>query len=154
MPALVRAPIEHVRASSTRRGSDGTIVPRSAPAPRRASWITGWLVGPALLLASACGVILVLRGPDRAFGIALAVLLGISFLWILVSVFWPARADRTCPVCGRPDLKRLDPASAHGVLCDACGHLDPEQSSFLLAEEEGPIEPIVLHDRNSRRASR
>lgn len=107
-----------------------------------------------MLLASACGVILVLHGPDRLFVAALAALFGVALLWMLVSIFWPARVDRTCPACGRTGLRRLDPTSAHGVACDACGHVDPEQSSFLMAEEEGPIEPMVLRERNPRRASR
>ena len=107
-----------------------------------------------MLLASGCGVILVLQGPDRLFVAALAGMFGLALVWILVSIFWPARADRTCPACGRPSLRRLDAAHAQGVACDACGHADPDESSFLLAEEECAIEPIVLRERRLERSSR
>ena len=90
-----------------------------------------------MLLATVSGARLVTSGPDRIFGIALAALFGGALAWILVSVLWPARPDRTCPECGRESLSLLDPRSTRGVRCASCGHVDREQSAFLLAEEEG-----------------
>jgi hypothetical protein len=103
-----------------------------------------------MLTAVVCGAVLVLRGPDRVFGGALALLLGASIAWILVSVLWPARPDRTCPACGEPGLRRIDETTTRGVVCSACGHADEEQSSFLMAEEEaGAIERIRLASRSA-----
>lgn len=107
---------------------------------------------PVLLSATACGVALVLRGPERAFVISAATGFALVVAWVLVSIFFPARADRTCPDCGAESLERLDPRTTRGILCARCGRVDREQSSFLLAEEEGPIEAIVLEDRSVRRA--
>lgn len=104
---------------------------------------------PTLLAATACGVIFVLRGPDRIFGAALALLFGLALLWMLLSIFLPARGQRTCPECGRETLRRLDSDTTRGIVCSACGHADSEQSSFLLAEEETMIEPIVLRERRA-----
>src|SRR6202008_2848728 len=81
----------------------------------------GWFIGPTMLLATICAILLVVRGPDRAFGVAVALLIAVALAWMLVSVFWPATPDRTCAACGREGLKRLDPASTHGVLCTECG---------------------------------
>lgn len=80
-----------------------------------------------------------------------AVLLGAAFLWLLLSVFWPAKADRGCPACGREALVRMDPESTRGLRCEACGHRDPDASSWFLAEEEGPLEEIVLGKRGRGR---
>ena len=113
----------------------------------------GWLMPPLLLAATACGVALVLRGPDRIFVVATGTLLAVAILWILVSSLLPARADRTCPACGAEALRRLDRATTRGILCTACGHVDPTQSSFLLAEEEGPLETIVIAERGRRAGS-
>jgi hypothetical protein len=127
--------------------------PRAArpTSPRRAvssfSAPAAWLVAPMFLAASASGILLVLRGPDRFFAWALASLFALALLWILISVFFPAAVERTCPSCGRESLRGLDPKSTRGVLCDACGHLDPYQSSFLFAEEEGTVAAIVRAER-------
>jgi ribosomal protein L37AE/L43A len=102
-----------------------------------------------MLAAVVCGALLVLRGPDRVFGGALALLIGASIAWILVSVLWPARPDRTCPACGESSLRRMDAGTTRGVVCSACGHRDEAQSSFLMAEEEGAtIERIRLEARS------
>jgi hypothetical protein len=107
-----------------------------------------------MLAAVVCGAVLVLRGPDRVFGGALALFLGASIAWILVSVLWPARPDRTCPACGEPSLGRMDADSTRGVACSACGHRDETRSSFLMAEEEGDaIERIRLAARGAEEAS-
>lgn len=106
-----------------------------------------------MLAAVLSAALLVLRGPDRAFVVALSFLLGLSITWILVSVLWPARADRTCPACGSPTLRRLDDRTTRGVECAACGHRDEERSSFLLAEEDGEaLETIRLEERVESRS--
>ena len=121
---------------------------------RRASRAS-WLIGPWMLTAVLCGALLVLRGPDRVFGGALALFLGASIAWILVSVLWPARPDRTCPACGEEALRRMDPETTRGVACSACGHRDETQSSFLMAEEEGDaVERIRLSTRSTERPER
>src|SRR6185503_9117909 len=61
----------------------------------RANARAAWLIGPLLLCASAGAVSLVLRGPDRLFGIALACFAALGVLWLLVCVLSSARADRT-----------------------------------------------------------
>lgn len=122
---------------------------RSATAlpARRALRAVNWLTGPLLLCASACAVALILRGPERLFGVVLTCLVALGVTWVLVCVFFPAQANRTCPQCGREALRRLDPHSTRGVVCGTCGRLDPHQSSFLMAEEEGPIEPLAMRER-------
>lgn len=124
------------------------------PRRRRRAAPVGWLMPPVLLAATACGVLLVLRGPERAFVVSAGIALALVVLWVLVSIFLPARADRTCPACGAESLERLDPRTTHGILCARCGLRDAEQSSFLLAEEEGPLERIVLEERSLRRTAR
>lgn len=110
-----------------------------------------WLLVPlALLGASGVGFLLVRRPPLGLFGWSVAALLGAAIVWILVSVLWPARAERTCPACGRPGLVRSDPKAAHGLSCARCGWQDPAASSWLLAEEEGPLEDLVLAARRRR----
>jgi hypothetical protein len=116
----------------------------------RASRAADWLVGPMLLCATVGAVSLVFRGPIGLFAIALACFGVLGVAWLLVCVFSSARADRTCPSCGRADLERLDPLSTRGVVCRTCGRFDREQSSFLMAEEEGPIEPIVMRERQRK----
>jgi len=101
-----------------------------------------------MLIAAVGAILLVAGGGQRAFGIALAVVVAASLAWMLVSVFWPANPDRTCPSCGRPALRRSDPSTTRGVVCEACGVADPDRSSFLLAEaEDALIEPVEPRDR-------
>ena len=107
----------------------------------------GWLVAPLMLAAIAAGVLFVLRGPDEIFGAAFGLVLALGIGWILVSALLPGRAERTCPACGRNGLERLDPRTTHGLRCQLCGWRDESASSFLLAEEEGPLEDIVLRER-------
>jgi len=109
-----------------------------------------WLIGPLLLASVAAGMVFVFRGVDHLFGVALGVVLGLGFLWVLVSVLFPAKPDRTCPGCGRRSLERIDPKSTHGLCCTACDWLDEEASGFLLAEEEGSFEDVVLRERRRR----
>lgn len=113
-----------------------------------------WLIGPGLLLVTLCSVRLLMFGSDRIFVYALLALFGVVVLWILVSVFSPAHPDRTCPACGRAGLRRLDSSTTRGIRCEDCGHVDEDQSSFLMAEDEGAIEPIVLRSRAAREKER
>jgi len=107
-----------------------------------------------MLAATVCGAYFVLRGPDRAFVVAVAGLFALAFAWMLISVLWPATADRTCSACGRAALRPLDAASTRGVACDACGFEDGASSSFLLAEaDDRPLEPTVIRERVARRES-
>lgn len=132
-------------------GSRPTTAPALRPGAPRRAWLA-WLVAPACLAAVLAAAALVLRGPDGLFGVALTALLGLGFLWIAVSVFSPAKADRRCPSCGALALERLDAGTTRGLRCAACGWTDAAASSFYLAEEEGPLETIVLRERAERRA--
>jgi hypothetical protein len=108
-----------------------------------------------MLAATVCAALLVLRGPDRALVAALSALFGTALAWMLVSIFWPAKPDRTCPACQGMTLRRLDSRSTRGIVCDACGHEDAVASSFLLAEDENtPIEPLVIAERDGVIAER
>jgi hypothetical protein len=138
--------------------TDVQLAPERAPARRtirsrrgaRPS-LAGWLMPPVMLASTACGIALVLRGPERAFVVSATIALALVVVWILVSVFFPARVDRTCPECGEESLRRLDSRTTRGILCARCGLVDEQQSSFLLAEEEGPLERIVLAERAVQR---
>lgn len=120
------------------------------PLPKSPAIAQGWLgyaMPAALLAAASIPVLFVMRRPAGLFvwvaGAAFAVLI----LWVVISTLWPARADRTCPECGREELERLRPDSTHGVRCAACDWQDETLSSWLLAEEEGPLEHTVLQQR-------
>ena len=95
-----------------------------------------WLIAPLLLSAVGAGTLFVFRGPDHLFGIAFGLVLGLGFLWILVSTMFPSKPDRTCPSCGGETLERLDATSTRGVTCSACSWNDETLSSFYMAEEE------------------
>jgi hypothetical protein len=134
-----------------------TAMTSSARAARRRTGnaraeIAAWLVAPTLLAATATGILFVMRGPDRFFAYAVATLFALAVAWVLISVFFPAAPERTCPSCGRGTLRRLDARTLRGVACSACGFVDPEQSSFLMAEEEGSIESLVLSERAQSRS--
>ena len=110
-----------------------------------------WALIPVLsLLAVAAGLWIVRSAPPGLAGWTLASVLVAACLWILGSVLWPARAERTCPRCGAAALVRLDPRATHGLLCERCGFRDESASSWLLAEEEGPLEELVLDARARR----
>ena len=97
--------------------------------------------------AIAIALSIVRRPPAGLLGAALTFVFGLSMLWILTSVLWPARAERTCPRCSERSLERLDANATHGIRCNACGFVDADQSSWLMAEEEGPLEELVLEGR-------
>jgi hypothetical protein len=106
-----------------------------------------WLLAPMALCAVAAGTLLVRRGPDQIFGMVFGLVLGLGFLWIVVSALFPGQADRTCPGCGANSLERIDPDATHGLSCRLCSWRDETASAFLHAEEEGPLEDIVLRQR-------
>ena len=135
------------------RSSERETPPTTRRAGGRATAAAAWLVGPALLAASASAVTLVLRGPDRLFGWAVGATAVLALGWVLACALSPARADRRYPACGEESLERLDRGTTRGLACRTCGHSDAHASSFLLAEAEGPLEPIVLAER-ARRAGR
>lgn len=120
---------------------------KTPPAPEARA---AWLIGPLLLASVASGMLFVFRGPDHLFGVALGVVLGLGFLWILISVLFPGKPDRTCPRCGNKALERIDPASTLGIRCRMCAWEDGDASGFLFAEEEGPLEDTVLRKRRRR----
>jgi len=123
------------------------------PALRGAPGLLAWLLPVVLLGATALGVGLALSRPRGLF-MALLVALGcLPVVWILLSALWPAKAERRCPACGEECLVRLDERSTHGLGCTACGWRDESASAWLLAEEEGPLEELVLGERAARRTS-
>ncbi len=129
----------------------GLAAPERAGARRRA--LIGWLAPPLMLAAVATGIFVVLRGGTGLLGVVLLGCLVTVIGWVLVSVLWPGRVDRTCPECGRSALERLDPERTVGLRCRACGWRDEAASAFVLAEEEGPLERAVLLERRERRRS-
>lgn len=106
-----------------------------------------WLLPVVALAAIVAGALLVMRGPDLAFATAFGALVGAGLLWVLVSSLFPNKPDRGCPACGATALVRLSRASTRGLRCRRCDWTDESASSFFLAEEEGPIEAIVLAER-------
>jgi len=112
-----------------------------------------WLTPLAPLAAIAAALVVVRRPPGGLLGLVLLALLGAAVGWIVVSTLWPARAERTCPRCGRDGLARIDRWSTIGLRCRDCGWRDESRSSWLLAEEEGPLERTVLRQRSRRPAS-
>lgn len=114
----------------------------------------GWLVGPVALLAAVAAIVLLRRGPSGILGAVLIGLLALAMGWIFLSIFWPARAERTCPRCAHDALVRLDARTTIGIRCRACGFEDASASSWLLAEEDGALESIVLEQRGRGRRTR
>jgi len=113
--------------------------------------LLAWLVPGLMLAAVLVGVLLVRGGSPAWFG-AVALTLGILPAgWVLVSALFPARAERRCPACGQDALARRSPDATHGLRCRACGWADEAASAWLLAEEEGPLEHIVLAERGRAR---
>ena len=111
----------------------------------------GWLVPPLCLTAALAGGWIVLGAPHALLGTAVVFFL-VPILWVLASSLWPARAERTCPACKSERLERIDRSATVGITCRACGWRDESASAWLLAEEEGPLEKIVLAERRARRS--
>lgn len=117
------------------------MVPARSPA-----WLA-WCAPALFLGAVLLGVWIVFARPFSLFG---GVLLGLACVpigWVLVSALWPARAERRCPACKGDTLVRLDARATHGLGCSACSYRDESASAWLLAEEDGPLEEIVLAQR-------
>jgi hypothetical protein len=111
-----------------------------------------WCAPAVFLLAVGAGVWIVFHRPLGLFAGVLAALAAVPVGWVIVSALWPARAERRCPSCGKDALARLDPRASHGLVCRACGHRDASASAWLLAEEEGALEEMVLTERGRSRA--
>ncbi len=111
------------------------------------SWAT-WLIGPVLLLSAFLAFALLRAGQGTLFKITGLTGLSILGLWVMASLLWPDRADRKCPECGLDTLERMDQESTMGLRCGSCGFEDETLSSWFLAEEEGPLEKIVLAQRD------
>lgn len=124
-------------------------MPRSERAPTAERFF--WAFPLVLLTAIVCGFLVVRDGPGWLGPAAIALLVGAVLLWVGVSVFWPAKADRRCPTCGEEALERLDPETTQGVRCRACDHVDEEATGWFLAEDEGPLEDLVLRQRARKR---
>ena len=122
-------------------------------APKVPAWAP-WVVGPVFGLAVLAGFASLRADPLLLFAVVAGGALVAVILWIVTSVLWPAHADRGCPSCGVDALVRMDPGSTIGIRCTACGFEDDAQSSWLLAEEEGPLEEVVLEQRRRKRRSR
>lgn len=106
-----------------------------------------WCAPVFFLLAVAAGIAIVLQRPLYLFAGVLVALAAVPIGWVLVSALLPARAERRCPACGKDALQRLDPRATQGLVCRACGLRDENASAWYLAEEEGPLERIVLAER-------
>lgn len=112
-------------------------------------------LAPLLLLgAVGLAVAVINLGADSLVGWVGGAVGGVVVLWVLAASLWPAKADRTCPQCGEDALERLDPDTTMGLRCTACGHTDPTKSGWFLAEDEGPLEELVLRQRAAKRALR
>lgn len=133
------------------RDSRAPVEPVSSGPPR---WLAPVL--PFVFLAATlAGVWIVKRGPVGLFGALVAVAIVLGLGWILASALLPAApADRRCPACGAED--GLAPAfedTTRGVACRSCDYSDETASAWMIAEEDGPLESIVLRERAARRAS-
>lgn len=106
-----------------------------------------WLLPLVLLAAIGLGGALIVWRPEWLTGAVIGLLLGAGVLWVAISALWPNRPDRHCPRCGEEALVRLDPETTMGLRCTACGFEDAGASSWFLAEEEGPLEHMVLRQR-------
>ena len=119
--------------------------PLSARARARLAWCA-----PALFLGAVLVALWIVLARPPLFGVVLALLVVVPAGYALVSALWPARAERRCPGCGADALARSDPRSTVGLRCTACSWSDDSASAWLLAEEEGPLEELVLAARGRR----
>lgn len=109
------------------------------------------LVPLAFALAIGTGSLALLR-PEWLTAAVLSTVLVLASIWLVFTIFWPARADRTCPRCAEERLVRADPKTTVGVRCEACGHVDLHLSSWFLAEDDGDsLEQIVIRQRGRGR---
>jgi hypothetical protein len=134
--------------------SAGPTTPPEGPRSRFAvTSRTAWLIPPAFLFAALLGVGIVMQGPIELYGFALAALFGVGVLWLLISMFFPGKADLGCPRCKEEALERMSLDSVTGIRCASCGYEDAAASSWMIAEREGvPLEGIVMENRARRGA--
>ncbi len=123
---------------------------------RRRTLHPAWVqwCAPLVLLGAVLGGVALVQLRPPPFGVLLAGLLLLPLGWVLISTLWPARAERRCPACAADALARSDPRATHGLVCRACGFRDDSASAWLLAEEEGGLEELVLAQRGRRRSPR
>ncbi|MSR60816.1 MAG: hypothetical protein EXS08_00020 [Planctomycetes bacterium] len=112
----------------------------------RAALVT-WCAPAAFLAAVLGGVAVVFSRPLALLWVVLGALVVVPTGWVLVSALFPGKAERRCPACAGETLVRLDVRTTQGLGCRACGWRDESASAWLLAEEEGPLEEIVLAQR-------
>ncbi|MEM7306757.1 MAG: hypothetical protein AAF682_08805 [Planctomycetota bacterium] len=123
------------------------------PAPGSARG--AWLLPPLFLGAAIAAFLFVRQGPTWIFGWVFGGLFAVVLGWIMTSILWPARADRSCPVCEAEAIERVDVRTTFGRRCRACGWQDETLSTWLLAEEEeDQLENLVLEQRRARRRAR
>lgn len=113
-----------------------------------------WAIPLVMLGAIAVGVLIVRNAPGWIGPAMVSVLVGAGLLWVGVSVFWPAKADRKCPRCEEEALERLDPDTTQGLKCASCGFVDEQATGWFLAEDEGPLEDLVLRQRAAKREAK
>jgi len=113
-------------------------------------WIgrASWLVAP-LFLGAVLGALVLLRlGPESLLRGFLVAVCALPLVWVFVSIFYPASADRRCPSCHEESLVRTRLDDLQGLHCTRCGFADEHASSWKFAEEgEEALEPFVLRDR-------
>ena len=127
-------------------------VSASPTGPSRAAQLFGLALAPLLLLVAVGTLQLLLQAPGALFGWVFAGIGLAAAAWIGISVFWPARAERNCPICSERGLERLDPERTLGLRCAACGWTDEEASSWLLAEDEDvSVQELVVSQRQEQR---
>lgn len=130
-------------------------VSASPTGPSRAAQLFGLALAPLLLLTAVGTLQLLLQAPGALFGWVFAGVGLAAVAWIGVSVFWPARAERNCPICSERGLERLDPERTLGLHCTACGWADEEASSWLFAEDEDvSVQELVVSQRQEQRRER
>ena len=103
-----------------------------------------------MLLGVLGGVWTVFQQPGWLAGVVLGAVLVIALVWLLTTTLWPSSADRSCPLCGKKSLKRIDPKTTRGLRCSACGYEDETASGWYLAEEEGALDEVVEASREGR----
>ncbi len=124
--------------------------PVAAPAP---GWLrfAGWFVPPIFLGVTLGTLVLLRRGPDEFFVGVLSITFALPVVWGLISVFFPAYADRRCPECKGLTLDSIADDALYGLSCSACGYVDESATAWKFAEErDAPLEPMVLKSRQSR----
>jgi len=141
---LVTPRVKKITLAEGPGGASASVPGESSAWQRTASWF----VTPLMLMAVVLGLALVFLNPA---GLALLVIGGVVLafvLWIVISLFFPGRADPRCPKCGELGLEASELDDVQGIRCSACGFEDAEASSWMFAEgRDGPLENIVMKSR-------